>query len=129
MPAGHPTKYRKKFCTVAENVLAEGFSMAVVAADCDVCRDTIYAWMANHKDFSDSIKRGKQKGQAYYERLLKAKVAGQKVKNFDPKLSDTACLIFALKTRFHKDFGNKDKLDVTQTAEIKIHIDEDDQDL
>jgi len=129
MAGGRPMKYKKAYCKIAENVLAEGFSMAVVAADCDVTRETIYNWMENHPEFFDSIKRGQQKGQAYYERLLKAKVAGQKVKNFDPKLSDTACLIFALKTRFHKDFGNKDKLDVTQTAEIKIHIDEDDQDL
>lgn len=124
-----PTKYKKAYCKVAEDTLAEGFSIAVVAANLDVCRDTIYEWAKIHAQFSDSIKAGFSKGQAYYERLLKAKVSGQKVKNFDPRLSDTACLIFALKTRFHEDFGNKDKLEVSQTAEIKIHIDEDDQGL
>lgn len=129
MAGGRPTKYRKEFCKIAEDTLAEGFSIAVVAANLDVCRDTIYEWASNHDSFSDSIKKGKAKGQAYYEKLLKAKVTGQKVKNFDPKLSDTACLIFALKTRFHKDFGNKDKLEVAQTADISISIDEDDNGL
>jgi len=128
MAGGRPMKYKPEFCEVAEKVLADGFSIAVVAADCDVTRETIYNWMKSHPEFFDSIKRGQTKGQAYYEKLLKAKATGQKVKNFDHRLSDTTCLIFALKTRFHKDFGNKDKLEVEHN-EIKITIDKDDDGL
>lgn len=107
--------------------------MASVAADLDVSRETVYAWMKKYPDFSYSIKRGKAKGQKYFEQIMMSKVTGQKLKNkkgieFDPKKSDSTVLIFAMKTRFHEDYGNKDKVEVAHN-EIKITISEDDQDL
>jgi hypothetical protein len=45
----------------------------------------------------------------------------------DLKKSDTACLIFALKTRYRDTYS--EKLDVAVTGDIKIVIDEHDNNL
>ena len=128
MAGGRPTKYRDELCAIAENSLSKGFSLTATCADLDCCKDTVYEWMDKHPEFSDAIKRGKQKGQKYFENIMMHKITGKITDQFDPKKSDTTLLIFALKTRFHKDFGNKDKVEVDH-GEIKITISEDDQDL
>jgi transposase len=115
--AGRPTKYRKKFCQTAIDTLAQGYSIAGVCADIGISRDTLYRWMKEHPEFSDSIKKGKELGQKKFETILLAKLSGKQIKDFDPKKSDTACLIFALKTRFHKEYGNKDHLTIAPEIE------------
>jgi len=129
MPAGQPTKYKPEYCKLAEETLGKGFSIAGVAANCGVSRDTIYEWAKQHKPFSDSIKKGFELGQQWFENILHMKLKGESTEGFDARQSDTTLLIFAMKTRFYKDYGNKDKLDVNTTAEIKINIDEDDEGL
>jgi len=108
---GRPTKYKKELCDIAENHLAEGYSKEATAGLIGICKDTFYNWMKKHKPFSDAIKRGEAKGLAWYEKILRAKMSGQDLKNFDPKKSDTSCLIFALKTRFHKVYGDRMKFE------------------
>jgi len=106
-----PTKYKRAFCKIAEDYLAQGYSKEACAGELGVSRDTLYEWIKRHTEFSDSIKKGEAKGLAWYEKLLRAKISGQDIKGFDPKKSDTACLIFALKTRFHQVYGDRIKFE------------------
>ena len=128
MPPGQPTLYKEEYCKVAIDTLSKGHSIAAVAAQCGVCRTTIYNWMEEHPRFLNSIKHGESKGQEWFEKILLAKVSGQKIKGFDHNRSSDSCLIFALKTRFHKDYGNKDKIELETKAPIILNYNIDDDD-
>ena len=59
-PGGQPTKYRKEYPKIAkEAIRSAGFSIAKIAKLFGVHRDTIYAWMEKHKEFSDGIRAGR----------------------------------------------------------------------
>jgi len=120
--------YKPEFCEIAKDTLALGYSMAGVAAECGVCRDTVYAWMKDFPNFSDSIKEGKALGQQRFEKILLAKIGGEDIPGFDPRLCSDTLLLFALKTRFHKDYGNKDKVELATNAPIILNYKIDDED-
>ena len=54
-------------------------------------------------------------GQMFYEKRLAVKTSGQKLEGINAKDIDTSCLIFALKTRFHKTYGERQKIEQTVT--------------
>jgi orotate phosphoribosyltransferase-like protein len=90
---GRPSKYKKKYCSRVIELFSEGKSVIQIAAELDVSRDTIYEWQKAHHDFSDSIKKGMAKSEAYWEHLLQGAAAGLVSIN-------SAALIFLLKNRF-----------------------------
>jgi orotate phosphoribosyltransferase-like protein len=90
---GRPSKYRKEYCSKAIKLFSEGKSVIQIAAELNVSRDTIYEWQKTHSEFSDSIKRGMAKSEAYWEHLLQGAAAG--LVNIN-----SAALIFLLKNRF-----------------------------
>lgn len=99
MPAGRPSKYDAKFCQVAEDVLAEGYSEAVLAGDLNVCIDTITEWKKTHPEFSASIKRGRAKGARVWEdRLRILATTGD---------GNATAVIFGLKNRQPNDWRDK----------------------
>ena len=114
---GRPTKYLKKMDKLFEDSLAKGYSKEATCGIADIHCDTMYEWKRVHASFSEAIRRGESKSIQYFERLLLAKTSGQKIAGFNAKDADTSCLIFALKTRFHKIYGAR--LDVT--ADISIN--------
>ena len=60
MGAGRPTKYKPEFCDKAFYFLSRhGFDIVDLAKIFDVDRDTIYAWKATHKEFSDAVQKGR----------------------------------------------------------------------
>jgi hypothetical protein len=121
MTAGRPTKYREEFCEIIKKELSKGHSVQAASATLGVASETVYQWKKIYPKFSDSIKEGLDLGLQLFEKLLVAKVSGQSVKGFDSKKSDTACLIFALKTRFHKIYGDVSKHEVDiKTVEVNI---------
>jgi transposase len=127
MAGGRPTKYKKEYCKMIEEDLAKGYSVTASAALLNVHKDTLYEWARKHPEFSASIKRGIGKSQRHFEKLLAAKVSGQTIKGFDQKKSDLTGIIFALKTRFFRDWGDIMKHEI-QNA-VKIIIDKEDEKL
>jgi hypothetical protein len=107
MTAGRPTKYKEEYCQIMEDQLAKGHSItATTHMVGGVNKSTIYEWKDKHPEFSDSISRGFAKGLQMFEGLLMGKMNGTK------KNVDTSCLIFVLKTRFHKEYGEIQKHEV-----------------
>ena len=124
MSGGRPSKYNPEFCEIVESEMAKGHSVTACAATIGVTKSTIYEWKKVHKEFSDAISRGYSLGLKYFEELLIGKMNGSK------RNVDTSCLIFALKTRFHKEYGEIQKLD--HSGEIKVNqidVDSDDSGL
>lgn len=72
VPMGRPTKYDPGYHPMeAVNLMAEGKHLASVAAHFNISKSTLFEWIERHPDFSDSIKRGKMKLEAFiYEKFL-----------------------------------------------------------
>lgn len=68
MPAGRPTKYKKEFCATVIAVGEIGGWLSEMAEACDVHRNTMDEWAANHPEFLEALTRAKQKAQAWFER-------------------------------------------------------------
>ena len=122
MSLGRPTKYKPEYCKEAEDFLAQGYTVRSCAAHLDVHHDTLYEWMKQHVDFSDAIKRGQNKSLKYLEDKLKKLIDGERQNK-----PDTTALIFALKTRFHEVYGDRQKIEQNiESGKIEVHIREKD---
>lgn len=61
MPAGAPTKYKPEYCQAAQDFMGQGYSLTAFAGSIDVCKDTVYEWEKTIPEFSDAIKRARDK--------------------------------------------------------------------
>lgn len=109
---GRPTNYRKEYGKVFIENMAKGLSKFACCGIIGIHEGVMYNWVKKHPEFDEAIKEGEKKSILYFEKVLSAKVSGQSVKGFDHKKSDTSCLIFALKTRFHNVYGEKREIDL-----------------
>lgn len=111
---GRPSKYKDEFCQIVIDEMSKGFSITATAATLGVCKDTVYDWKKKIPAFSDAINQGYALGLKHFENLLMKKVDGTK------RNVDTSCLLFVLKTRFHKEYGEIQKHEVKHSSiEIK----------
>jgi len=65
---GRPTLYQPEYC---ERVIAlgkEGASIAAMACEFDVSRESLYEWGRVHPEFSDALTRARENAQVYWER-------------------------------------------------------------
>ena len=65
---GRPSKYKPEMCTQVIKLMKEGASKTEVAAELGINKDTLYEWEKAHTEFSDTIKRGVQLSQAWWEK-------------------------------------------------------------
>jgi hypothetical protein len=120
-------KFKPEFCKIALEHLKSGLSISCLGPSLTsednpigVARSTIYEWIDTIPEFKKAVEAGQQLAQKFYEQRLTAKISGQKINGVNTKDIDTSCLIFALKTRFHKDYGEKQQIDAnirTETLE------------
>lgn len=104
---GRPTEFKPEYCDQLIDHMSTGMSYESFAAEIRVGRSTIYDWENSHPMWKEAKEIGLQCAHSFFEKRLIAKTAGQAIQGVDPKLVDTACLIFALKTRFHKTYSEK----------------------
>lgn len=121
------TTYKKEYDKLLIEHLEQGFSFESFCAVVNCGRRTLYDWVDKHESFKEAKEIGFQKGKRFFEAMLISKIRGKELTGADLKKSDTACLIFALKTRFHETYG--DKSEIKNTGEVKIVIDQDDNNL
>lgn len=69
MPAGRPTDYRPEYCDKVIEWGKRGKSKAWMAAQLDVCHQTILRWEAAHTEFSEAMARAETQAQAHWEDL------------------------------------------------------------
>lgn len=115
-----PIKFKPEYCEMLIDHMSKGFSYETFAGEINCGRTTLYDWERVHDDWKEAKATAMEKAQTFFEQRLVAKLAGQKFKNIDTKLIDTSCLIFALKTRFHKTYSEKQK--VEQDANVEINL-------
>lgn len=124
---GRPPKYKKEFCEIAKLKASQGFSVPVIGLHCgNVSRETINEWARTKPQFSASLKEGRAKRLERLEFMITCHQSGHKTKDFDPKQSNITAIIFELKTRFHEDWSDKQKiLDLIQRAggQVVVNVD------
>lgn len=112
---GRPTKYRTEYCDMLVEHMSDGASITSFAAEIDVSRSTITEWEGVHPEFSASVKRGKAKCAAWWEKLGRSGAMGADV---NPTL-----VIFGLKNMAADDWRDKQEIDMTQKSTIKVSRD------
>lgn len=94
-----PTDYAPALCEAVEALLADGKSLTAAAGEMGIHRDTAYAWMDAHPEFSDAIKRGRAKGVSVWEdRLQEMATKGG---------GNATALIFAMKNLYREDWNDR----------------------
>lgn len=115
---GRPSKYRPEFCKQLIKHMASGKSFESFGSVAEVGRRTLYEWLDDHPEWKEAKEAGEMKAQDFYENRLASLVSGVKVPGFNPKLSNPTLIIFALKTRFHKTWGERKELDEDDDLEF-----------
>lgn len=127
---GKPSTFKKEYCAIAEQKASDGYSVPVIARYCgNVDRQTIHDWANKYDDFAHSLKAGRSKRLERLEFMITCHQMGRKTKDFNPKESSLTAIIFELKTRFHEDWSDKQKiLDLIQRAggQVVINVDKTD---
>lgn len=106
-PPPPPVKYRPEMCQSLIDHMAKGFSYSTWGA---IQKDTIsistmYEWEKNYTEWKEAKEIGYHLGLYFYENLNISKATG-KVKKVDGY-----SVQFTLRTRFHKEYGEQQKLE------------------
>lgn len=111
-----PGKYRPEMCQTAEQVLANGESLAAICAELNITRTTLYDWRDSNPEFKAAIDRGLQKAQRLWETIGQDGVKG----NYEK--FGAAPWIFTMKNRFRDDYreDKEDKKDDSISVLEKI---------
>ena len=107
--------------------MAQGKSYESFGAKVNCGRSTLYDWEKVFPEWKRAKRAGQERALDFFETRLVAKVSGQDIVGFDPKKSDTSCLIFALKTRFHTIYGEKQELNHTGDQRLVIDMGDSDE--
>lgn len=121
MHKGNP-KYKKEFCKGLIDHMAKGFTFETYCVKIGCSIQSMYEWIEKHEEWKIAKELGTMKALLLHEERLNAKMDGKA-----PKGSELTAIIFALKTRFHKYYG--DKQEQSHTGQIQINIDQQDKDL
>jgi len=122
------TKYTKDLCDKVIKHHKQGGSITSFVAVAGASVETLSQWRIRFPEFDEACVKAQAEYQKMLESILFAKMAGKPLEGFDPKKSDTTCLIFALKTRCYRDYSEKNRLEL-ENGKITINIDKDDDKL
>lgn len=103
MPAGRPTKYKKRYCQDLIDHMSQGYSFESFAGLIGTTKDTIYAWSRKHKEFSDAKKAGTEASRMFWERMAVDNLINStetRGKSSSSKSLNSTVWIFNMKNRF-----------------------------
>ena len=124
-PGGRPTRYRKEYANQVKELCLLGYTDKKLAAFFDISESTLNLWKLRHKEFSESLKLGKDFADvhvvsALYGRALGMKVTEEKLtsdgsiielkKELPP---DPTSMIFWLKNRQPELWRDKQDMELT----------------
>jgi hypothetical protein len=91
--------------------MSKGYSYTTFGAEVGCGKSTLYDWEGRHPEWVAAKKEAMARAKKFFETRLIAKIAGQEIAGANVKNIDTTCLIFALKTRFHETYGERQKVE------------------
>ena len=115
MPAGRPTLYDPKICDKVVELMKDGSSLASVALELDIDRDTLLMWQKDPRkpEFYLAIQKGLGYSQGWWE------TKGHK--NLENSKFNYQGWHLNIKNRFRDDW--KDKQDISISNDIAQELD------
>ena len=132
-------KYRENFPNELIGHMAQGKSFGTFCNylykkyDLRVTRKTLYNWAELYPEFKEAHDIGKEASLDFYETLMACAASGKNYIDEDildanglpfiikPQDINPTMVIFPLKTRFHRDYGEKQQIDHISTDDsLKI---------
>lgn len=108
------TTYKPEYCEMLKKHMEQGLSFESFGAKIGKGRTTLYEWVEEHQDFRDAKQTGEALAMEFFEKNLILKLTGKK-KDIDPYLVQ-----FALRTRFHKVYGERNKVQLEDEDELEF---------
>lgn len=102
---GRPSDYRPEYCERAVELGRQGKSKAQIAADLDVCRNTLDNWAREHAEFLSAITRARDLSLAWWEDKAQS---GLETSGFNASLWSRS-----MAARFPEDYTERQKREVT----------------
>ena len=119
---GRPSEYKQEFIQIALDLMEQGASIVEVCAEIGIDRVTLYDWINIESDrykpeFSNTIKLGKQRCQAWWEKkgrdyLIEESEMNVQTGTSKSKRLNTTAWIFNMKNRFKDDWSDTQKQEV-----------------
>ena len=117
-----PSEYKPEFNQIALDLMEQGASIVEVIAELDICRATLYDWTNKdsprfNQEFSDTIKTGILKSQAWWEKVGRKYLIDETETDIQTGTSkskrlNTAAWIFNMKNRFKDEWSDTHKQEV-----------------
>ncbi len=111
-PVGRPTKYCPEFCELAIEMGKLGYSPAMIAAEFDVDKASMYDWGASHPEFSTALTRAKTFEQSWWER---EGMGGLRSREFNANL-----WIKSAQARFREDYTERKELTGANGGAVQV---------
>lgn len=113
-----PYKYKEEFCEELIEWMAEGKSYMTWGAmrTPTISKTQQYKWEQDHPEWKEAKEIGYAKGLAFFETLLRSCALGvvpPQLKNMGAKNLNLTAIIFTLKTRFHEEYSERQKIEHT----------------
>jgi transposase len=102
-PGGRPTKYKKEYCELIPDLMAEGMSKVEVCAELGICYQTFLNWQAKHPKFLESIKKGEDLSRAWWMTQGRINLENR---NFN-------AVLWFMNMRNRHEWSNKQKVEIT----------------
>ena len=116
MPAGRPTKYRKKHCHTVIAVMKEGKSLVAVAKEIGVSRKILNDWQLRYPEFREACNIGKDLAQEWWERLAVLVATGKHDKTAYKK-ANHGMIQFLMSRRFSDYYQKNQNYNRDETLE------------
>lgn len=109
---GRPTKYDPAFCDQAVEFMSEGYSTKAFAGHIGVSLSTVYKWVEEYPEFSESIKTGQSKSARWWEETLRTVAKTGE--------GSAAASIFGVKNRSQEEW--KDKHETEHSGGVTVEV-------
>jgi len=123
MARGVKVQFKEEWCQMLIDHIADGFSFESFGGDIGCGRTLLYEMLAEYPQFKAAKETGESMDIKKCEQYLKAHIAGAKTSTFDSKRANLNALLFKMKTRHYKVYGDILKHELKQDEEQKIKID------
>ena len=102
-----PTKYEPEMCQAVIEAGKEGKTLAEMATDIGIHRETLNEWRGANEEFSDAVKEGLANAQSWWEELMRHGASG-----VNPDVQPTLA-IFNMKNRFRDDWSDRTQTEIS----------------
>lgn len=103
MPGGRPSKYKEEYCEQATKLCLLGATDKELADFFIVDEDTINEWKKQHKEFSESLKEGKDMADAKVAQSLYKRATGYTGPDLDIRVIDGQLIMTPIEKHYPPD--------------------------